>query len=329
MGVVNAQEYPTDWVLYTSGGYMYDIETDYNTKNQSETDFKNYLLNIARTNLAKQIQIKVEDVANLAKNSQNGITTINYSTNTSFSTNVELKLVETRTTYDANSKIGSAIAYIDKVRALNYYRNELLLLYNKLDNAVVLANNYIEAGFKSKAKDELENSTKLFTLVEEPIFWMNMFGCSQHEQKEMLDTFSSKEQNIKQMLSELQHSLTIYLQCNADMFGNKYVALQGELKGELSKLGCSFVNAPDAADYIVEVNASAREYNIYQMGNISTYHVYVDANYSITKAATMQRIYEDEISVKGSHTHNYGQAARAAYKDISKELAPILKEQIK
>ena len=137
------------------------------------------------------------------------------------------------------------------------------------------------------------------------------------------------KQQLLHKISELQHSLTIYLQCNADIFGGTYSTMEGELKGELSKLGCSFVYAPDVADYIVEVNASAREYNIYQLGNISTYHAYVDVNYSITKAVTMQRIYEDEISVKGSHTHNYVQAARTAYKDISKELAPILKEQIK
>ena len=53
--IVNAQQYPAEWVGYTRSGYLYDIQSDTNNKTLSETDFKNYLLGIAQTNLAKQI----------------------------------------------------------------------------------------------------------------------------------------------------------------------------------------------------------------------------------------------------------------------------------
>jgi hypothetical protein len=54
----------------------------------------------------------------------------------------------------------------------------------------------------------------------------------------------------------------------------------------------------------------------------------VDASISIDKTVAGKRVYEDEISVKGSHTHNYEQAARQAYKDISPKISKIIKEQI-
>lgn len=100
----NAQQYPPEWTKYTLGGYMYDIQSDSNDKNLPETDFKDYLLNIARTNLAKQVQVRVQDAANLDKQSVNGRTTITYSASTNFSTNVNLKLVETKTAYDLGQK---------------------------------------------------------------------------------------------------------------------------------------------------------------------------------------------------------------------------------
>lgn len=76
---VNAQECPPEWVKFTYGGYFYDIQSDKNNRSFSETDFKNHLLNIARTNLAKQIKVSVQDVAELNKVSVDGRTAINYS----------------------------------------------------------------------------------------------------------------------------------------------------------------------------------------------------------------------------------------------------------
>ena len=50
---------------------------------------------------------------------------------------------------------------------------------------------------------------------------------------------------------------------------------------------------------------------------------------SIDKGSTGQRVYEDAISEKGGHTHNYEQAARQAYQDLSPKLSAIIQEQIR
>ena len=108
----DAQQYPPEWVSYTLGGYLYDIQSDSNTKNLSETDFKNYLLNIARTNLAKQVQVRVQDAARLEKSSKDGHTTITYSAKTDFSTDEEyLKHIQTlksRSMYDTGVSISKS-----------------------------------------------------------------------------------------------------------------------------------------------------------------------------------------------------------------------------
>lgn len=324
----NAQQYPPEWVKYTSGGYVYDIQSDSNEKNLSETDFKNYLLNIARTNLAKQVQVRVQDAARLDKQSVDGKTTITYSANTNFSTDVNLKLVETKTTYDPHSNVGYAIAYIDRDAAHNYYQNELMLVNNKIENSIILTESFVEAGFKSKAKSELVSSLQQFALVDESLFWMNIFGASQQNIAEWAERFSAKEQTVKRMLADLKHATTIYLSCSADVFGIPYSMLQNELKGLLAADGCSFMSNPADADWSITITCNAREYSVVNIGNSKSYFSYVDAHVIIDKVITSQRIYEDGLSIKGGHTFGYSDAARAGYKEMSQKLAEIIKGNI-
>ncbi len=327
---ISAQQYPPEWLKYTSGGYMYDIQSDYNNRDLTETKFKNYLLDIARTNLAKQIQVQVQDVAKLDKLSNNGRTCITYSSNTSFSTDVNLKLVETKTSYDPTTKQGFAIAYLNRDAARNYYQNELMLVYNKIDNSVVLSNNFIEAGFKTKAKSEFESSLKHFALIDKPLFWMNIFGASQSELTDWTERFNAKEREIKQRLAEFKHSTTIYLSCSADIFGKSYPTLQNELKGLLAADGCNFTNNPANADWVITVICNSREHSQkYFKDTTSSYFAYVDAQIIIDKVITSQRIYENELSSKGGHTSGYSQAAKDAYKKLKKDLGHIITTIIK
>lgn len=325
---VNAQECPPEWVKYTYGGYFYDIQSDNNNRELSETDFKNYLLNIARTSLAKQIQVSVQDVAKLNKVSVDGRTAINYTSSTTFSTNVDMKLVETKTLYNPASRVGYAIAYIDRDAARNYYKNELTLVYNKVNNSVVLADNFVSAGFKSRAQTELEASLKHLDSVDESLFWMNIFGALQSELSDWQQRFNAAEQNIKRKLTELKHGTVIYLSCIADIFGRPYSTLQNELKGILATDGCSFTDNPSDADWAITITCSVREYSNEKIGNSNTYFSYVNAQIVIDKVITSQRIYEDEISVKGGHTFGYPEAAKAGYKGIKQQIGEIIKGNI-
>lgn len=339
---INAQQYPPEWVKYTSGGYMYDIQSDINSGNMSETKFKDNLLNIARTNLAKQIQVQVQDEAKLNKSSLNGKTSISYLSETRFSTDVNLKLVETKTSYNSTTKEGYAIAFIDRDAARNYYKNELMLVYNKIDNSVVLSENFIEVGFKAKAKSELESSLKHFASIDEPLLWMNIFGASQSELSEWTERFNAKEQSIKHTLANLKHSTTIYLSCSADIFGKPYSTLQNELKGVLADEGCSFTTNPTEADWVIKVNCTSRKHSSNKFQGMMAF-AYVNAHIIIEKVVTSQRIYENEISIKGGSANGmfgngenknnpdseYSIAAEDAYKKAKKEIGKIILKNIK
>ena len=326
---VKAQECPPEWIRYTYGEYFYNIQIDHNNRNLPETDFKNYLLNMARTNLAKQIIVHIQDVAELNKTSKNGRTEINYASTTHFSTNLNMKLVETKTRYDLTSHKGYAIAYINRDAARSYYRNELTLIYNKIGNTITIADNFASTGFKNRAQTELERALNYFKSVEEALFWINIFGASQLELADSQQRFNAEEQDIKRKLAELKHGTVIYLSCKADIFGSPYPTLQNEVKGILSTDGCSFTDAPEKADWAITITCTAREYSNVKVGNSNSYFSYVDAHIVIDKMITSQRIYENEISVKGGHTFDYLEAAKAGYKKTTQQISRTILNHIK
>lgn len=324
---ITAQSYPPEWIKYTSDGYIYDIQNGINDNNLPEVDFKNYLVDIARTNIAKQIQICINDVTILNKNTINGRTDITYFSKTIFSTKINLRLLETKVIYKSAEKKGYAIAYIDLDAAYKFYEKELTVTYNKINNKISITKDYISSGFKAKAQQELESTLKLFTSVDETLFWLNIFGASPSELEKWQENLNIQEQKIKSMLIELEHGTVIYLSCTAYLFKDQYTILTGQIKGILSEYGCSFTDTPTNADFVITIKCHSRKHSHITIGKTNTYFSYVDANISIDKMIASQRIYQNELSVKGGHTSNYIQAANNAYNNLLIQIKDIIIKQ--
>lgn len=313
--VATAQNYPSEWTKFTSGGYFHDIES---------ADDKQMALDQARTNLAKQIQVRVQEVSEMDKNVVNGRSSITYSSQKSLSTDLEMTLTESKSYYNESLGKHFVIVYINKSEACTYYENELNSLIGKMDNALGIADNYVAGGFKAKAKAELERALQLIDETGKPFFWLNVFGMAEGRQQLLQSQVLDKERVLKQKLAELAYSTTYCVVCEADLFGQRYVKLANEVKGALSAQGCNFVDDATQADFVIRIQASAREYNTYK----GAYFVYVDAQVTIDKTASNQRIFEDEVSIKGSHTLGYKEAARDGYAQASKQITKLLKDNI-
>ncbi len=325
---VLSQQYPPEWANYTLGGYLYVIEHDQNTKNLSETAYKNYLLDIARTNLAKQVEVQVQQTAVLQKEAINGRTNIAYGSVATFTTDVNLKLVSTLTKYDPTTREGWAIAYIDKQAAIGFYQGEVYSGLARIESALMIAQNYVASDFKTKAKETLQAVTTELPTLDTNLFWLRLFGQNQALSTTQEEKRNTLEQQLRTEIAALEYSNRICLVCTADLFGVSYPSLQNKVKGMLATQGCTFVDTPVEADWSIEITASAREYNAATFGNHTSYTAYIDAFVTITKVTTGQRICEDELSVRGNHTISYNEAARAAYKETTEDIINLLKTYI-
>lgn len=222
----------------------------------------------------------------------------------------------------------AGFAYIKKSTLSRQMDKQVTAGLTRIETILDNTDQLIAGGQKMQAREVIKKAAPLFKEVEQA--QRVLIVADPLSDAESLQLAETKQlmQRYMRMVANLKNAINIYLDCKADMFGTNYASLKSEIQGELSKLGCTFVNSAAQSDWAIFINAPAREYNKQSYGNISSYFTYIDANIVIEKTATGQRLFEDQISEKGSHTHNFEQAARDGYKHISPKISEIIKQQI-
>ena len=248
----------------------------------------------------------------------------------STTTSVDMKIpgLQIEAWRDPQTGIISAFAYVKKNTLIRQLEKQITVALTKVEMSLDQIDQLIATGQKLQARSAAENALPLFAEVDEAQKLLVAVDADATEETLMLAETRQLQQRLMEMVAQLKNALTICLRADTKIFNSAYSALQAELQGHLSKLGCNFVTDPSIADWVIDISAQAREYNTMTMGNVSTYFVYVDANIAITKTATGQRVYENMFSEKGGHTHNYEQAAREAYKYLLPKLREVLDEYI-
>ena len=249
----------------------------------------------------------------------------------STTTSVDMKIpgLQIEAWRDPQTGTISAFAYVKKSTLIRQLEKQITVALTKVEMSLDQIDQLIATGQKLQARSAAENALPLFAEVDEAQKLLVAVDADATEETLMLPETRQLQQRLMAMVAQLKNALTICIQCNASIFGTNYPTLSSTLQGHLSKLGCNFVSDPSTADWVVDIQSQAREYNTMTMGNVSTYFVYVDANVSVTKTATGQRVYENMFTEKGGHTHNYEQAARDAYKYVTPKICQVVEEQVK
>lgn len=327
--LVPKQDIPSEWVKYTFEEYLFDLEVAQNENGVPEADFMDEMLNLAYGNLAKKVAVNVSAISSMQKQAVNGHSQIVYNSNTELTTDLSLKLVDSRTFYDAKKKEGYVIAFIKKSAARTYYQNEIERILGKADKALRVSGDYILSGFKEKALSEINSVLPEFEKVDEILFWLNFFGASQEQQEIQIKQCHEKEQALKKRASELKNATNIFVDCEVDVFGTSYTTLGKEIAGKIASEEYSFVNSRSDADWVITLRGSARRYNEDTPGNTTVYFSYADVQINIDKIVSAKRICEEEISVRSGHTISYEEAAKLAYKELVPQIVSIINNCIK
>ena len=251
--------------------------------------------------------------------------------NSSTTTSVDMKIpgLQVEAWRDPQTGTIMAFAYVKKSTLIRQLEKQIAVALTKVEIALDQVDELIATGQKLQARSAAEKALPLFAEVDEAQKLLVAVDPDATEETLMLAETHTLQQRLIAMVAHLKNALAICIQSDASIFGTAYPTLQSTLQGHLSQLGCNFVTDPAIADWVVTIHASAREYSTVVTGNVSTYFVYVDATISVLKTATNQVIYEDMLTEKGGHTHNYHQAAREAYKYLTPKICKAVEEQVK
>ena len=198
----------------------------------------------------------------------------------------------------------------------------------KIEGIMPQINILIKKGEKVQARTLVEEALQQIAKIEADQKTLALLDETADDETLMIAEVAEAKRYLIDKANKLRNAIGIYITCDAKLFDADYPVFLKELQGELSQLGVSFVDSVEQADWKINLNANAREYNKVDFGGAANYFVYVDVQLAIDKLANGKRIYEDAISEKGGHTHNYDQAAREAYKHLIPRVSSIIKEQI-
>ena len=109
-----SQNYPKEWDEYLTPAYFYSLKHEVNKSGDSGAECVEALLAAARRDIASQIKVNVTTVTQFKDHDVNGQAETEYSSSVSFSSDVTLRYVETRTFYDKRKKTGYALAFLSK-----------------------------------------------------------------------------------------------------------------------------------------------------------------------------------------------------------------------
>ena len=130
------EQMPSEWKNFTREDCFYSVAHEMNRKNLPEGEFREYLMNEARAEVARQIKIIVHDVSSLETNAVNGKGEVVYRASSNFSTDVTLRYLKTRSVYDAKKREGYAIAWISRSDLQDIYKSRASKVAAMLDVSV-------------------------------------------------------------------------------------------------------------------------------------------------------------------------------------------------
>lgn len=327
--LIATAQLPAEWVKYTVGSdYMYEFIEGHNDKNVPEDSYRQQLISDVLVGLSRQIEANVESVSEMEKSAIDGRSRIAYGSSSTISTNIEISLTATSIEYDHSTKKGVAIAYINKAEALRHYQNEIEMAISRAERQIELAEEYAADGYDRRAAEEYQIADDILSQLTTSITFISIFGASEATISSIVERVDSLLLGAERGIKESRHGLTIYLTCSAELFDRSFPSLEGKLKGGIAIDGCNFISQESGADWIIEVIASAREYDSRVIGNTTTFTAYVDAYITITNCSTGKIVCNDELTAKGMHTVNYSEAARTAYADMQKLLLDTINNYI-
>jgi len=245
-----------------------------------------------------------------------------FESNVNTSSNLDLAGVKTETYIDDSKGIIHAFAYVKKDELIGYYNASFTITLQQLESAINTAKQLETAGEKAKARKQYEDAIPLLVKAEQAQDVLSALGSPiSTSQSEKTAKYRSE---IVLALAKLAQGVYIYVESKEDLFGKSTSLIANKVKGILSKNGCSFTDTAAKADFILKLNASARE----RSDNNGIFFCDADVEIKLIKRQTQQAVCEDEIKQKGGDT-SYEKAARKAFEDVANVIADKLMEWVK
>lgn len=120
----------------------------------------------------------------------------------------------------------------------------------------------------------------------------------------------------------------IYLMCNALTTSYTYTKLRGDIAGCLSEQGYTMVHSADDADWSIQIFGVTGKKQETKYSSTTWYFSEVTASLYIDQGAFKKRVYENNLTMKGSYNTDHDDAALDAYRRLTPKICETILQQI-
>ena len=224
--------------------------------------------------------------------------------------------VNVETYFDEKNQMVYALAYANKYEVIGYYKALIQMELQRMNGIVENGRKYEDELRKVSALEQYESAIPIFAdiaFARGLLIAVDNVGGSTY----MVEEINNMQQTITEALIRLSNAISICIVSKENLFGLSQNSIENGIKGIMSSGNFNFVDSPEDAEWILEVNATAREYN----KTHGIYFSYIDADVKLIKTRSRANIYQDKFSIKGGHTISFLEAARRAGQELSKTIA--------
>jgi len=325
-GIVFAQGKP-DWVNVDSRNMKYPVNVYFTgfaygeiPPKQTRQETINQLITDAQADLIKKIrlQITAKSQTNIEAVSKGG----KYNENESFisqntaESNADIVGIKTDSYYDAKEKLVYAFAYADRFELLGFYKSNLSMILNQIENLIKTAKNLEADREKSKARQQLEEAKPLFAKVryaQEMLTAIDAATSVADLQQTKADALYNQ---LTQMQAKLSQAVLIYVNSSEDLLGKKENIVAEKVKSELALKGCSFIDKANGADFILRIKVTTRKGD--EIDGI--FFIWADASVELFDNHKQKEVYGDNISEKNTKGGSIEKAGRSAMENVAKKI---------
>ena len=281
----------------------------------------------AQADLVKQVRLMLKSKTQ----SQSSAQSINgkYSERESFDNqssaeaNAEIVGMKTETYFDKKANLVYAFAYANKYEIIGYYKSNLSLNVNQIASFVKTAQDLAANSEKAKARQQLEMAKPLFPKVRYAQDLLTALDGNATPD-DLLQPQTEQYYNIvTQLFANLAQGVYVFVESHEDLFGQKVDIVANQLKAELAKSGCSFVETPEQADFKLKINVSTRQ----SSSDANIVFCYADTQVELFDNHKQKAVYNNEIDQKGGGV-SQDKAGRKAMSDVVSVISEKLKPWI-
>lgn len=315
-------QYPHDTFLT---GFSQDVKTNDETVAKATERVKNLAVGDLAKNVIATIQSVSESYAQSIEYGNNEQLKKTFETQTKAETNAQINGISVDVYYNPKTNYAYAFAHANRNEVIGYYKAQISMHIQQIEGYVATAEAFKQKAEIAKAETEYNKTAPLFAQIEYAQGLLTAVDKNADEASLQIQKSIDLKNKVVQAISDLKQGISVLINYHADMFGTTTYALEDKIKAALSQSSCHFVYEQEQADWIVTINAKARQYN--EM--YGTYFAFVDATVNIERGYNQQHVYQNSFEQKGGSALNFNDAATKAYTEIADKINEQLLKYIK